>query len=86
MCVFSSAILDIPVYKDHIQSLHTLFSLYSEFKNSQVCTSDAPEQRLLLLLVCCQAVAEGYGGKGDPWPGALSLGWHSLGGTPLQPS
>ncbi|XP_066495550.1 intraflagellar transport protein 46 homolog isoform X2 [Tiliqua scincoides] len=29
------AILDIPVYKDHIQSLHTLFSLYSEFKNSQ---------------------------------------------------
>ncbi|KAJ6653159.1 hypothetical protein lerEdw1_010032 [Lerista edwardsae] len=33
--VFSPAILDIPVYKDHIQSLHTLFSLYSEFKNSQ---------------------------------------------------
>ncbi|XP_034995349.1 intraflagellar transport protein 46 homolog isoform X1 [Zootoca vivipara] len=29
------AILDIPVYKGHIQSLHTLFSLYSEFKNSQ---------------------------------------------------
>ncbi|XP_044279623.1 intraflagellar transport protein 46 homolog [Varanus komodoensis] len=29
------AVLDIPVYKDHIQPLHTLFSLYSEFKNSQ---------------------------------------------------
>lgn len=31
-----SAILDIPVYKSRIQSLHLLFSLYSEFKNSQV--------------------------------------------------
>ncbi|XP_043336689.1 intraflagellar transport protein 46 homolog isoform X1 [Cervus elaphus] len=30
-----SAILDIPVYKSRIQSLHLLFSLYSEFKNSQ---------------------------------------------------
>eukprot|EP00794_Sanderia_malayensis_P010947 gene10947-12108_t len=29
-------ILDIPVYKDRIQSLHVLFTLYSEFKNSQV--------------------------------------------------
>ncbi|XP_026536786.1 intraflagellar transport protein 46 homolog isoform X2 [Notechis scutatus] len=29
------AMLDIPVYKGHIQPLHTLFSLYSEFKNSQ---------------------------------------------------
>ncbi|XP_019367228.1 PREDICTED: intraflagellar transport protein 46 homolog [Gavialis gangeticus] len=29
------AILDIPVYKSRIQSLHVLFSLYSEFKNSQ---------------------------------------------------
>ncbi|KAM9299360.1 intraflagellar transport protein 46 homolog [Gastrophryne carolinensis] len=28
-------ILDIPVYKSRIQSLHVLFSLYSEFKNSQ---------------------------------------------------
>uniref|UniRef100_A0A2K6UKS7 Intraflagellar transport protein 46 homolog n=1 Tax=Saimiri boliviensis boliviensis TaxID=39432 RepID=A0A2K6UKS7_SAIBB len=28
------AILDIPVYKSWIQSLHLLFSLYSEFKNS----------------------------------------------------
>ncbi|XP_033063247.1 intraflagellar transport protein 46 homolog isoform X3 [Trachypithecus francoisi] len=32
---FISAILDIPVYKSRIQSLHLLFSLYSEFKNSQ---------------------------------------------------
>lgn len=31
-----SAILDIPIYKSRIQSLHLLFSLYSEFKNSQV--------------------------------------------------
>ncbi|XP_059576086.1 intraflagellar transport protein 46 homolog isoform X3 [Alligator mississippiensis] len=29
------AILDIPVYKSRIQSLHVLFSLYSEFKNLQ---------------------------------------------------
>ena len=33
------AILDIPVYKSRIQPLHILFSLYSEFKNSQVCSS-----------------------------------------------
>ncbi|CAI9590703.1 unnamed protein product [Staurois parvus] len=31
-------IVDIPVYKSRIQSLHVLFSLYSEFKNSQVST------------------------------------------------
>uniref|UniRef100_A0A8C0ICL3 Intraflagellar transport protein 46 homolog n=1 Tax=Bubo bubo TaxID=30461 RepID=A0A8C0ICL3_BUBBB len=30
-----AAILDIPVYKSRIQPLHVLFSLYSEFKNSQ---------------------------------------------------
>ncbi|XP_074833022.1 intraflagellar transport protein 46 homolog isoform X1 [Carettochelys insculpta] len=29
------AILDIPVYKSRVQSLHVLFSLFSEFKNSQ---------------------------------------------------
>ncbi|XP_069470531.1 intraflagellar transport protein 46 homolog isoform X2 [Ambystoma mexicanum] len=29
------AVLDIPVYKSRIQSLHIMFSLYSEFKNSQ---------------------------------------------------
>ncbi|XP_065846233.1 intraflagellar transport protein 46 homolog isoform X2 [Oscarella lobularis] len=28
-------ILDIPVYKNRVHSLHLLFSLYSEFKNSQ---------------------------------------------------
>lgn len=27
---------DIPVYKSKTQSLHLLFSLYSEFKNSEV--------------------------------------------------
>lgn len=31
-----TAILDIPFYKSRVQSLHLLFSLYSEFKNSQV--------------------------------------------------
>ncbi len=31
-----SAILDIPVHKSRVQSLHVLFTLYSEFKNSQV--------------------------------------------------
>ncbi|VDN27033.1 unnamed protein product [Dibothriocephalus latus] len=30
------AILDIPVYNNRIHSLHLLFSLYMEFKNSQV--------------------------------------------------
>ncbi|NXG49566.1 IFT46 protein, partial [Psilopogon haemacephalus] len=29
------ALLDIPVYKSRVQSLHVLFSLYLEFKNSQ---------------------------------------------------
>ncbi|KAK6467924.1 intraflagellar transport protein 46-like protein [Huso huso] len=29
------AVLDIPVYKNRIQCLHILFTLYSEFKNSQ---------------------------------------------------
>ena len=31
-----AALLDIPVYKSRVQSLHVLFSLYMEFKNSQV--------------------------------------------------
>lgn len=30
-------LLDIPVYKSRIESLHLVFSLYMEFKNSQVC-------------------------------------------------
>lgn len=38
------AILDIPVYKSRIQPLHLLFSLYSEFKNSQV---SKPSQALV---------------------------------------
>jgi len=29
------ALLDIPVYKSRIQSLHVFFSLYSAFKHSQ---------------------------------------------------
>lgn len=30
------ALLDIPVYKSRVQSIHVLLSLYSEFKNSEV--------------------------------------------------
>lgn len=37
-------LLDIPVYsKNRLHSLHLLFSLYSEFKNSQHFRSDEPE-------------------------------------------
>ncbi|KAL0626892.1 LOW QUALITY PROTEIN: Intraflagellar transport protein 46-like protein [Plecturocebus cupreus] len=39
------AILDIPVYKSRIQSLHLLFSLYSEFKNSQAKVGGSLEVR-----------------------------------------
>ena len=41
-CIFT-AILDIPIYKntnhhnERVQALHVLFTLFSEFKNSQVC-------------------------------------------------
>ena len=30
------AILDIPIYQSKVQALHVLFTLFSEFKNSQV--------------------------------------------------
>lgn len=30
------ALLDIPVYKSRIQSIHALLTLFSEFKNSEV--------------------------------------------------
>ena len=39
---FLTAILDIPIYKntnhhnERVQALHVLFTLFSEFKNSQV--------------------------------------------------
>jgi len=36
MLLIFAALLDIPVYKSRIQSLHFLFSLYAAFKNSQV--------------------------------------------------
>lgn len=36
---FFLALLDIPVYNNRVQSLHVLFSLYMEFKNSQVCVN-----------------------------------------------
>lgn len=48
-----AAILDIPVYKSRVQPLHVLFSLYSEFKNSQVSVSkQAPLPRLEVLQSC----------------------------------
>lgn len=39
LLISPAAILDIPVYKSRIHSLHVLFSLFLEFKNSQVCIS-----------------------------------------------
>lgn len=45
-----AAILDIPFYKSRIQSLHLLFSLYSEFKNSQVRQEACSPQRPWALL------------------------------------
>ena len=40
------AILDIPVHKNRVQSLHVLFTLFSEFKNSQHFKSLADDNRL----------------------------------------
>ena len=34
---YTSALVDIPVHKSRVQALHVLFTLYSEFKASQVC-------------------------------------------------
>lgn len=39
------SLLDIPVHKSRIQSLHVLFSLYSEFKNSQHFKNIGDENR-----------------------------------------
>ena len=36
--VFLSALLDVPVYESRVQSLHALFTLYLDFKNSEVTT------------------------------------------------
>jgi intraflagellar transport protein 46 len=33
---FFPAVLDIPVYKSYVQSLHVIFSLYLNFKKHQV--------------------------------------------------
>ncbi|XP_038065243.1 intraflagellar transport protein 46 homolog isoform X2 [Patiria miniata] len=40
------AILDIPVYQSRVQALHVLFTLYSEFKNSQHFKNLAEENKL----------------------------------------
>ena len=42
------SILDIPVYDNPIESLHTLFTLYLEFKNNPAFKTDSlsmPDQR-----------------------------------------
>ncbi len=39
-------ILDIPIHKSRVQSLHVLFTLYSEFKNSQHFRALADENNL----------------------------------------
>ena len=38
-CILPVDLLDIPVYKNKVHSLHVLFTLYMEFKNSQVSNS-----------------------------------------------
>ncbi|XP_071841559.1 intraflagellar transport protein 46 homolog isoform X2 [Apostichopus japonicus] len=40
------AVLDIPIYQSKIQALHVLFTLYSEFKNSQYFKTLAEENKL----------------------------------------
>lgn len=40
------SVLDIPVYSNRIQSLHVLFTLYSEFKNSQHFNQLAQDNQL----------------------------------------
>lgn len=40
------AILDIPIYQSKIQALHVLFTLFSEFKNSQYFKTLAEENKL----------------------------------------
>ncbi|POI29134.1 hypothetical protein CIB84_007116, partial [Bambusicola thoracicus] len=52
------AILDIPVYKSWIQPLHVLFSLYSEFKNSQVSN---PRQAQVTPLEALQRIILKFG-------------------------
>ena len=59
VCYMSAAILDIPVYKtsshqnEKIQALHVLFTLYSEFKNSQVTPSLSAHHICLHKLAVC---------------------------------
>lgn len=45
LLISPAAILDIPVYKSRIHPLHVLFSLFLEFKNSQVCSSTQVSSR-----------------------------------------
>ena len=56
-----AGLLDIPVYKSRVQSLHVLFSLYMEFKNSQV---QFPIRFLFVCVYVCVVVGGGGGGVG----------------------
>ncbi|XP_078696162.1 intraflagellar transport protein 46 homolog isoform X1 [Branchiostoma floridae x Branchiostoma belcheri] len=58
------SILDIPVYKNRLQSLHVLFTLYSEFKNSQHFKVLAEQNNMEN--VPPQAPLDGQGGA-DRW-------------------
>ena len=46
-----AALLDIPIHKSRIQSLHVLFTLFSEFKNSQVHRKLLPEPCVIFLFI-----------------------------------
>ena len=50
--VCGTALLDIPIVKSKIEALHLLFSLYLEFKNSQVIYICLP---FLPLIFFCRA-------------------------------
>lgn len=52
----AAALLDIPIHKSKIESLHVLFSLFVEFKNSQHFRSE--EETLALTNVDVVAAAE----------------------------
>ena len=46
----SPALLDIPVYESRIQSLHSLFTLYLGFKNSEVRVEEEKDRMSMLLI------------------------------------
>ncbi|XP_033641231.1 intraflagellar transport protein 46 homolog isoform X2 [Asterias rubens] len=59
------ATLDIPIYQSRIQALHVLFTLYSEFKNSQHFKSLAEDNKLDNKLKEHNGDEDDYGGGGE---------------------